>query len=369
MQIKELTKEEYLKFSEELNVHPLQSFAWGELKRPIWEQLRLGAFDDEECVSIFTILIRKMPVVGKKFGYIPRGIAVKDEKYYQQILTGLVGAENFLPVSFALIDPETYKYSITNDPDFAEAASGKQLSNKTQYPMPNTSAIISALKNAGFKPSARQEQPIRTVVLDLSKSEEELMSDMRSKHRQYIRKAFKKGVVIEEGNDGNIDDFIRVLEQIVKERGYALHTMNYYRRVWQLFNDSGRNMINHVPTAKLFLAKHENKIIGSYMLLFSKDGAYEMFGGCGEEGKRLYANYAMKWEAIKYSKGAGKKYYDQWGAEEMHPGLKQFKEGFGGQIVKYPKQYVYVKDKLGYWMYKLMRKVDNVGRNIFRPHK
>jgi lipid II:glycine glycyltransferase (peptidoglycan interpeptide bridge formation enzyme) len=139
MNIKELTKEEYLEFSQELNVHPLQSFAWGELKRPIWEPLRLGIFEGRECFSILTILIRKIPVIGKKFGYIPRGIAVRHEKYYQQILTGLVAAENFLPVSFTLIDPETYKYSITNDPDFAEAASGKQLSNKTQYPMLNTS--------------------------------------------------------------------------------------------------------------------------------------------------------------------------------------------------------------------------------------
>jgi peptidoglycan pentaglycine glycine transferase (the first glycine) len=352
MQIKELTKNEYLKFSGELNVHPLQSFAWGELKRPLWKPLRLGVFNSNECLSILTILIRKIPFINKKFGYIPRGITVKNWEYYKDVLDTLVGDAYMRPLSFILADPEVFKIRNPN------------IETRDKYEIRNTKYenLVKVYKDIGFKESGRQEQPIRTVVLDLTKSEEELLADMRSKHRQYIRKAKRKGIIIEEGKNENIEDFVRILEGIVEEKEYDLHKSDYYKRIWEEFRKSGMGAKYCTPTIKMFVAKLKGEIVGSYMLLFSRDGAYEMFGGCNREGRDALANYAMKWETIKYSKSIGKKYYDQWGAEFVHPGLVQFKEGFGGQVVEYPGQFVYVNDKFGYWMYKLMRGVDRIRR-------
>ncbi|MBN2016446.1 peptidoglycan bridge formation glycyltransferase FemA/FemB family protein [Candidatus Dojkabacteria bacterium] len=329
MQIKELGKDEYLKFSEELNVHPLQSYSWGELKRPVWEPLRLGVFEAGECLSIFTILTRRIPLVGKKFGYIPRGFSLKNQEYLSKILQKLIGTEYIRSLSFVLIDPEVF-----------------QIQNS------KFEKIFEIYRSVGFKESGRQEQPIRTVILDLTKSEEGLLADMRSKHRQYIRKAERKGVRIEK--EADIEEFCKILSEIIEERGYKMHEIDYYRKVWELFREEGK--------AEMFIAKAESEAIGAYMLIFTRDGCYEMYGGAPERGKEYYGNYALKWESVKYAKSIGKKYYDQWGAEFIHPGLKQFKEGFGGQVVEYPSQCVYVNDGLEYLMYKVMRKIDRIRR-------
>jgi lipid II:glycine glycyltransferase (peptidoglycan interpeptide bridge formation enzyme) len=351
MKIKELNKEEYLRLSNELNVHPLQSFAWGELKRPVWTPLRLGVFDGDECVSLLTILKRKIPLIGKELGYIPRGIVIKDEKYYQEIIISLVGAEDLLPLSFILIDPEVFQIRNTCLP----AGTAKyEIRDESENRNKKFESIVDTLKNSGFKEDGRQEQPIRTVVMDLTKSEEEILAEMKSKHRQYIRKAERKGVTIEKGNDESINDFCRIIEQIIKEKNYVMHESDYYRKVWKLFRED--NLV------EMFIAKLKGEVVGTYMLLFSKDGVYEMYGGCNSLGNKNLVNYLMKWETIKYSKSIGKKYYDQWGAEFAHPGLVQFKEGFGGQVVEYPKQFVYMNDKIGYWMYKVLRKIDRIRR-------
>ena len=49
-------------------------------------------------------------------------------------------------------------------------------------------------------------------------------------------------------------------------------------------------------------------------------------------GAEHRANYLLKWEAIRSSRAAGATSYDMWGL--VHPGIRQFKEGFGGREVR-----------------------------------
>ncbi|MBU0976536.1 MAG: peptidoglycan bridge formation glycyltransferase FemA/FemB family protein [Patescibacteria group bacterium] len=322
MSIKELSKEEYLKQEKVLDVHPLQSCAWGELKKPKWQPVRLGVFDEDEVVSILTILTRKIPIYGKKFGYIPRGIAVKDEKYLENVIGQITKHE--LHLSHLMIDPNiSYNSKL-----------------KTQSPK--------LYERIGFKATGLQIQPNRTVVLDLSKREEELLSEMRSKHRQYIRKAEKNGVKIRIGTSFDISSFVRIIEDIGKIKGYVLHEGSYYKKIWDLFGEN----------VDLFIAEAGSEVVGSYMVLYNENSAFEMYGGCSQKGNELLANYLMKWFTIRHAKKLGKKYYDEWGAEFKYPGLVQFKEGFGGEVIDFPPQYTYVFDRIGYVVYRVMNKVN-----------
>lgn len=330
MKIKELNKEKYIQYTEEINVHPLQAYSWGELKKPVWKALHLGMFENEKIQLVVSILIRKIPIVGKSFGYIPRGT------FSAEILSKIIEYCEDKKLAFLLIDP---------DISLETGVKGQKLES-----------VENVYKQIGMIKSGRQEQPIRTVVLDLTKSEDELLADMRSKHRQYIRKAERRGVEIKQGNDSDIEGFCRILQEIIDERGYKMHEIDYYKKVWELFRREG--------SAEMFVASMKDKVVGAYMLIFSKDGTYEMYGGCPERGKKHYANYALKWHSIKYSKDLGKKYYDQWGAELTQPGLVQFKEGFGGHVVEYPSQFVYVFSQSAYNFYKISRKFFNIIRNI-----
>jgi peptidoglycan pentaglycine glycine transferase (the first glycine) len=193
-------------------------------------------------------------------------------------------------------------------------------------------------------------------VLDLSKSSKELFSEMKPKHRQYIRKSQRDGVRIRLGKEQDLGEFCNVIASIAAIKGHVMHECGYYKRVWEQFSKQEKCV--------LLIAIKDEKILGSYMIVLSDENAYEMYGGCNEEGNVLRANYLMKWEAINYCKTIGKNFYDQWGAEEWYPGLVQFKEGFGGNVVEYPPQFVYVYDKVAYSMYKFLEGANRLKQKL-----
>lgn len=329
MQIRKVKKEIYNEVHLERNGHPLQAFSWGELKKPNWNPIRLGVFEKSKCISVVSILQRSIPLYGKTFGYVPRGIVVQDEKLLSEVIRLLT--EHCSHLTHLLIDL---------DIDFQNN---------------NIDQTVNVFKNVGFIENGLQIQPNRTVVLNLSKDEEVLLKDMRSKHRQYIRKAEREGVDVRFGTDSDLADFCRIIREIGKEKGYVLHTCDYYRKVWELFREN----------SELLVSKYKGRTVGAYMVLMNKSNVYEMYGGCNKVGNAKLANYLMKWKAIKHSKAIGKKYYDQWGAEFKYPGLVQFKEGFGGNIAEYPPQLVYVNDKIGFNIFKIFDKLNQLRQQVY----
>ncbi len=333
-----------------LNGHPLQSWPWGELKKPLWTPVRLGVFKSNICVSVVTILVRK--ILNLRIGYVPRGICLKDIEMFGEVLDELKSFGKGLGLSQLIFDfdidfGEIFRNQMENNILTGSEAGIYECERKR---------IVDVSVKKGLVSSGRQEQPIRSVVINLSKSLDDILADMRSKHRQYIRKAKRNGVSISER--GDIDQFCDVIRQIKKEHNYTMHEPEYFKKAWSLFNKD--------KLAKLFFAKIGKEVVGSYMILFSRESAYEMFGGSCKKGGNLLSNYLMKWEVIKYCKIIGKKYYDQWGAEHSQPGLVQFKEGFGGEVLEYPDQFTFVYDKTKYNLYKIMRKVDKFRRKFLR---
>jgi lipid II:glycine glycyltransferase (peptidoglycan interpeptide bridge formation enzyme) len=62
------------------------------------------------------------------------------------------------------------------------------------------------------------------------------------------------------------------------------------------------------------------------------------------------ANYLLKWEAIRSSRAAGGTSYDMWGL--VHPGIRQFKEGFGGREIRLIGAFDLDLRSLGAWLYR-----------------
>jgi lipid II:glycine glycyltransferase (peptidoglycan interpeptide bridge formation enzyme) len=338
MIVKELDKAQYVVESAKIAHHVLQSAPWGALKFPSWEPLRFGFYDENALRAVILVLTRKLPLIGKKFGYVPRGIALADVRDYDEVVGLLAKSICQENVAFLLIDPDVAF------PEYFEFGEDYLATLRDVY------------TRSGFTACGNQVQPNRTIVLDLSKSEDELLSGMKSKHRQYIRKAQNNSITIHEGTTDDLSAFCRILSEISSMKGYILHADSYYKKVWEVFAESG--------SVKLFLASRGKEILGSYMLLFGKDTVYEMYGGSNSEGGNLRANYLLKWECIRYCKAKGIRFYDQWGAEEWYPGLVKFKEGFGGTVINYPSQYVYVHDKFAYTVYKLFERVNRIKQKV-----
>lgn len=185
-------------------------------------------------------------------------------------------------------------------------------------------------------------QPPDTTIIDLTKSQEELLAAMKSKWRYNINLSRRKGVIIEKytGDSGNLqsalDIFYNIYEITAKRDGIALHDKEYY---FDLLNDSAQSLKNDssTPVVTLYLAKHEEDYLAGIITLFSKSESIYLYGASSDKKRNLMPNFLLQWSAMCDAKEYGSRCYDLYGMppsdDENHPmhGLYQFKTGFMGQ--------------------------------------
>ena len=170
--------------------------------------------------------------------------------------------------------------------------------------------------------------------MDLTKSEDELLANMKSKWRYNIRLAEKKGVEIVKGTSKDIDVFYDLYLETSKRDGIAIHSKKYYQDLLEL--SESRNSKGN-PLVTLYIAKHENDNLAAIITLFTPYQATYVYGASSNLKRNLMPAYLLQWNAIKDAKKFGSKSYDFYGMpptdDENHPmhGLYRFKTGFSGQ--------------------------------------
>jgi len=188
-------------------------------------------------------------------------------------------------------------------------------------------------------------QPPDTSIIDLTLSEDKILSKMHSKWRYNIRYAEKKGVSIHKYliNNSNlskkIDKFYELTKETNARDGNSSHAKSYYL---DLIQRSAQNHEQNIdsPLVTLYIAEHEGDEIASIMTLFSKDEAIYLYGASSNKKRNFMPNHLLQWTAIKDAKSYGSKCYDFYGMspegkDEKHPmhGLYMFKSNFGGQNI------------------------------------
>jgi len=201
-----------------------------------------------------------------------------------------------------------------------------------------------------FKKSDKQIQPAKTIILDISKSEDELLNQMHPKTRYNIRLAQKKGIEIKQSNNQESSDvFIKLLKQTAQRDKFFLHSQEYYQK---MINILGQDIV------KLFLAKYKDKVIAANLVCFFNQTAIYLHGASDYRYRQIMAPYLLQWQIIRQAKEMGFKYYDFWGIDEdKWPGVTRFKRGFGGQEVSSPGAYDLIYSKFWYLLYKMVRRV------------
>jgi peptidoglycan pentaglycine glycine transferase (the first glycine) len=189
----------------------------------------------------------------------------------------------------------------------------------------------------GWRPAA-SVQTARSRILDLDRSEEELWGDLRKKWRQYISKAGRDGVTVEDVGAAGLDDFYRIYVETAERAGFIYRARRTYDEVFEAFARTDR--------ARLLMARlADGTPVATLMLLRCGTRVIEPYGGMTEAGADSRANYLLKWEAIRSSRERGAAVYDMWGLS--HPGIEHFKAGFGGREVTYIGGRALVVDRFG----------------------
>jgi lipid II:glycine glycyltransferase (peptidoglycan interpeptide bridge formation enzyme) len=339
VELKEFNREEYNNFvAANEGGSFLQAWEWGEWQSALGRQVERLKFKVESGETVAVMQFVKMPLpMGKYYVYCPYGpvlsekFKVQSEKLLQEM------QKKFLDAVFIRIEPK--------EPSFIFHSS-------------------SFIKSPNI-------QPGKTLVIDLNKSDEQLLSEMHHKTRYNIRLAEKHGVEITDefhlinGKGIQAREAVDLIARTSGRQGYKSQGVGYFEKLVNFF-------ALHNPSSDLkihiYKALYNKELLASAIIIdFAKTRTY-LFGGSSDSNKNIMAPYLLHWRAMLDAKAAGLSAYDFWGIETAKgdtPGFVRFKLGFTSlveSIKEYAgaydiiaKPFLYKVYTFGRWLSRLVR--------------
>lgn len=308
------------------NVHILQTSSWGRFKNHFgWKPVCLK---NDSCGA--QVLFRQLPL-GLSIAYIPKGPIGQN---WLSLLPELDKECKRHKAIMLIVEPDSWG-PLSND------------LNKS----------LSLL----FSIDEHTIQPRRTILIDISGSEDEILAKMKQKTRYNIRLAERKGVVISE--TGDIQAFYKMMGTTGQRDGFAVHSLSYYEQVYAHFAPFGQ--------CALLQASFENKPIAALMVFAYKDQAWYFYGASTDQERQRMPTYLLQWEAIRWAKSKECTSYDLWGIPDFVEehleehfsqksdglwGVYRFKRGFGGKTMRTSPAYVRVYKPLLHQAYRWLTK-------------
>ena len=299
----------------------LQSWEWGEIQEKFgYDVYKIGVEKNNELIAA-ALLIKKKLFFNKYYFSCPYGPIYNNNEPFLKLLNEIKKIAKKEKVIFLRAEP--------ND------------------------KIKNSIKTIDI-------QPKKTLVLNLTKPEDDLLKEMKQKTRYNIRLAEKKGVKIVETHcnasknpESDFEKFWEIMQTTRQRNKFRLHSKNYYKQMLSIDDEENNDL-----KIKLFLAKYNNKIIAVDIVCFFGNTATYLHGASLSEFRSIMAPNLLQWHVIKLAKTQGYKYYDFYGIDEKKwPGVTKFKKGFGGEEINYLGTYDLVFDSCKYNLYKLLRKI------------
>lgn len=207
--------------------------------------------------------------------------------------------------------------------------------------------IVDLLMRNGMhlKTSRRNVQPLRTVVVDVSRDEDELLSALHHKTRYNVKLAERKGVSVNELPDPK--EFWKLMKKTTRRDKFSAHPREYYERLLTFFERDG----GHIRT-RLFAALAQGRPVAAAIILEHAGTAYYLHGASDPEFHSFMAPHRLHWELLMRYKGVGFKSYDFWGIDaHRYPGVSRFKLSWGGRVIEYPGSFDMTVKPLWHWLW------------------
>jgi lipid II:glycine glycyltransferase (peptidoglycan interpeptide bridge formation enzyme) len=249
---------------------------------------------------------------------------------------------------------------IKTDPQYILSCGTETTSQKNEV---TASTLREYLNQSGWLYSRQQIQFKNTFWIDLTHSEDELLTNMKQKTRYNIRLAEKKGVEVRQGTIDDFDVIYGMYAATSARDGFIIRPKEYYCYLWNTFMEAGMA----IP----LIAEIQGDPVGALFLFYFNRKSYYLYGMSRDVHRDKMPNYILQWEAIKLSKSLGCKIYDLWGAPDIfNPsdrmwGVYKFKEGLGGNVIQTLGAYDFPTSKLAYTIIQeALPKLQSLARRI-----
>ena len=314
-----------------MKAHFLQSSVWAEFQETIGRRVLLGSGAGWSYVGL---------VEHDRFGtyiYVPYGPAAEDRRAFKAAVAHLYDAAKQAGAYVVYIEPA--------DP-ITKADAAKLLKQK----------------------APRHRQAHRTIRINLSKTEDDLLLDMSKTRRKQYRNYHKKDITIEESNTPEtLDIFYELLDISSKEKGFYIRNKQFFEAMFERL----------VPrkAVSLFVAKQAGKVEVAALVYDDEDTRYYAHVGRDLTDNSLQATAPLIAYMIFDAKRQGKKWFDLYGISERDDvadeksGFTEFKKSFGGTIIEYGGAWELPIDPVRYRLAKAFRLAKTLPRTLLKKKR
>ncbi len=214
------------------------------------------------------------------------------------------------------------------------AGCGAAFATKIEVHQPRDPELEAAFLASGWLPT-RASQYRYGVVVDTSKSEEEILAGMRKRARSEIRAGERNGVVVRrvELSAEHRRLMLALVDTTAARSGAYFRPPEYLERVWSLFDADERG--------RLYFAWHDGVVVAGAFIALYGTSAWFKDGGSTRDQPQLMASRLLQWEVIRELAAAGIRRYDLGHVpppdepDAPGQGVLTFKSAFAPDVVEY----------------------------------
>lgn len=171
-------------------------------------------------------------------------------------------------------------------------------------------------------------------VLDLTKSEEEILAGASQGFRRKLRKAAKNDIeIIADTNDDSIREFCRLEKLHAERQKYVAFSSDFLKKQFEAFREGDEILI--------YTARKDGEVLAqNFMIFYGPEASYH-YGVSSELGTKYSAAPLLHMEAMKEARKRGCIRYNLWGIVEPNEtshrfyGVSEFKRSFGCSELRY----------------------------------
>lgn len=231
---------------------------------------------------------------------------------------------------------------------------------------PENEKLVKSLKDIkglDLRPAPMHLHAQNTVILDLTKTEEELLMGMRRQTRYEVRRSEKLGLQVkEDSSESAFREFHQVQAETAKRQNFIPPSLKELLAEREAFSP------DHLKLYKVETADGEAVAYG-LILIYGREAEY-FEAASTDLNRKLPGAYALLWQAVRDLKQAGLERFNLWGIappgaeHHRYSGVTTFKTGFGGEVVEFIPAQDIVINKMRYRLDEIVENARKKKRNL-----
>ncbi len=305
-----------------------QSFEWGEFQKSLhYDILRLGLYDGDRLKAI--ALVVKIRSKRGQFLFIPHGpiFDIPVQQLAQQL-----PADQQKTILTHLTDFTAYLADLARREGFWFIRIAPSFGENKEH--------ADVFKNAGYRTAPIYMHAETMWAVDISRTEEELLADMRKNTRYDIRKGIKQNIIVKKSDDESaVDEFWKIYENTFTREEFTPFPKSYIMGEFIAFKKTQNALFFFGEAPPKSAQEGASDIMAGSLAIFTKSCAFY------HQGASIHTTYPIphqvQWQTILEAKRRGCQFYNLYGIYKpgrtpiSWEGLSLFKRGFGGFQVDY----------------------------------